>query len=362
VSRARGLPLVFSAGLAAAAAAFSGIACTVVVPGGKDAGVKPIPIPIRPDALPTPKPLEASVLYVVNLQRSSANLAQQYANIMIGFAGYLQGLGLSLEHMGVIPTYADQFGPRLLLGRTMANTGTPSITLLAALASAADAGVTDYTSLIPFIAGALGNISDVDLPVALKLLAASGRFDGTGEPSEPKNLVAFGRGLDVEALPPELGGISRSALFDRPRDLFLVVYLQPLDRHCAYDSADCRVDGRAPGDVLTETKSDGGLAWLGFSEGSIRPEQVVHVAIATKEGESVDAFRKRCGDIAGFPRNLFDVMAPASHAYFGPLVAALNAAHRGTGHSGDFCELIGTSPEAAIKKLGNGVAAVAGGH
>ena len=346
--------------LAGAVAAIT-VGCTVVAPGGKDGGTKFIPIPIRPDALPQPKPLEASVLFVVNLQRSSANLATPYANVMIGLTAYLQSLGLSVEHMGVIPTYADAFGPRLLLGRTQAATGTPSLTLLAALAAAADAGVTDYAALIPFIAGALGNITDMDLPIALKLLASSGRFDGAGEPSEPKNLIGFGRGLGFEALPAEAGGISRSALFDRPRDLFLVVYLQPLDRHCALASDGCRIEGRALSDVLLETNPSGGAAWLSFADGSsIRPEQVLHVAIATAEGESVDAFRTRCGAVPGFPRAAFDVIEPGANSYFGPLLSGLNATHPGTGHQGDFCELIGTSPESAIKKLGNNVAAVAG--
>lgn len=354
MSRARVLLALGFSMLAATAA------CTVVVPGGKDGGTKFVPIPIRPDALPPPKPLEASVLYVVNLQRSSANLAEQYANVMIGVTNYLQGLGLSLTHMGLIPTYADEFGPRLLLGRTMAGAGSSSGALLAAIAAAGDAGVTDYGALIPFIVSALANISDADLAIALKLLASSGRFDGDAEASEPKNLVAFGRDLGVAPLPAELGGISRAALFDRPRDLFLVIYLQPLDRHCALGSAACLIDGRPLADVLLETRSDGNLAWLNFTEGGIRPEQVVHVAIATREGETVDAFRKRCGMVPGFPLNLFDVMAPAGNAYFTPLMLALNAAHRGVGHTGDFCELIGSSPQDAIKRLGNSVAAVVG--
>ena len=53
-------------------------------------------------------------------------------------------------------------------------------------------------------------------------------------------------------------------------------------------------------------------------------------------------------------------MAPSQNAYFGPLTAALNAAHRGTGAMGDLCELIGDSPEEAIKKLGTSVAGVLG--
>ena len=64
----------------------------------------------------------------------------------------------------------------------------------------------------------------------------------------------------------------------------------------------------------------------------------------------------------GFPPNLFDVMGPSPNVYFTPLMAALNAANPGTGQSGDFCQLIGSSPDAAIKALGNSVAALATSH
>ena len=43
-----------------------------------------------------------------------------------------------------------------------------------------------------------------------------------------------------------------------------------------------------------------------------------------------------------------------------PLMLSLNGANRGTGHIGDFCELIAENPEAAVKKLGTSVAAVVG--
>jgi hypothetical protein len=94
--------------------------------------------------------------------------------------------------------------------------------------------------------------------------------------------------------------------------------------------------------------------------GSLRPEQVVHVSIATSEGESIEAFRKRCAAVPGFPQNLFDVIAPSDNAYFTPLMNALDSAHRGTGAVGDLCNLIGAKPDDAIKALGNSVAAVAG--
>jgi hypothetical protein len=338
--------------------------CTVVTPPGKDDGGTTV-VTLHPDALPPPKPLEASVLFVANLQRSAVNLAGQYAGTMLAFDSYLLSVGLEVQTLGLIATYGDQFGPRLLLGRTQQADGSspPPSSLLAALALAApDAAAQDYQQLLPYISGALGNISDTDLPVALKLLAASGNFDGAGETCEPKNLIEFGRGINASALPPELGGLDRSALFDRPRDLFIVVYLQPLGRRCALDSTPCQVEGRSASDILAEADAAGGAAWLNFASGSMRAEQVVHVAIATSEGEDVGSFRARCAAVPGFPLNLFDVIEPSPNAYFTPLMARLNAAHAGTGHTGDFCDLMGSSRLGAIRTIGNAVAAVAATH
>lgn len=341
--------------------------CTIVAPEGMDGGMKPKPkiilVPVRPDALPQPRPLQASVLYVANLQRSSANLAGQYAGIITGLAAYWQSVGLSIANMGLISTYADQYGPRLLLGRSAAAGQPPSaLELAAAVASQADAGVANYQNLLPLIGPTLGNIDDSDLPTALGLLASSGSFDGDGQTSEAKNLIEFGQGLNAFALAPVLGGIDRSAFFDVPHDLFIVVYLQPLPRRCALGTSDCNVDGRSPLDIFTDTDVTGGATWLQFSTGSIPPEKIVHVSVATSEGETESAFQARCAAVPGFPRNVLDVIAPSPAAYFKPLMNGLNGAHAGTGHSGDFCSLIGTDPTAALVALGSGVAAVATGH
>jgi hypothetical protein len=340
-----------------AAAALAG--CTVVVPGGPDGGdPKIILIPVGQDALPQPKPLTASVLIVANLQRSSANLADQYTSIITGLGAYLESVRLKVENIGLIASYADRFGPRLLLGQRPGTEPTDSQVLLAALAGAADAGARDYESLLPFIGGSLGNVSNSDLPKVLRLLASSGNFEGDPSRSEADAVIKFGQGLGGEALPARLGGIDRNALFDKPRDLFIVIYLQPLGRRCAVDSAACRVDGVAPADILSRTDDAGNAAWLKFSGSGIPAGQVVHVAIATTEGESLLAFRKRCEAVPGFPHSAFDVIEPSSNPFFVPLMLSLNNAHRGTGHIGDFCELIGENPEAAVKKLGTRVASV----
>lgn len=337
-------------------------ACTIVTPPGADGGTRIVPVPIDPP--PPPKPLEASVLFVVNLQRSSANLAGQYAQIMIGLGGYLESMGLQVQAMGVAPTYADKYGPRLVLGRRKASQSGPgpSLSALLAIAALADAGVTDYESLLPYIRDSLSNVSDTDLTVALQLLASSGSFEGEGETSEGRNVVELGRGLDTQALPPELGGIDRSALFDRPHDLFIVIYIQPLGRRCALDTPACQVNGRSLTDIFLEQNDQAGVTWLKFVQGNLRPEQVVHVAVATSEGEDLIAFRKRCQNVTGFRPNFLDVIAPSDNSYFRPLMSALNAAHRGTGNAGDFCELIGSEPGEAVSKLGNSVAAVLGSN
>jgi hypothetical protein len=351
IGHGSGLVIVAVAGTLAASAG-----CTIVTPPG-DGGTRLVPF--RPDGPPPPKPLQASVLYVVNLQRSSTNLAQSYADTITGFGSVLESVGLSVEKMGVIATYADQYGPRLLLGREKGGP-TPSPTLLAALAGAGSSAQ-DYQTLLPYLQAALGNVSDGDLPLALKLIASSGSFEGDGETSEAKNVVGLGQGLAAEALPPEQGGIDRRALFDRPGDLFIVVYFQPLGRRCALPTGACSVDGRAPSDIFLETDGSGGVAWLKFSDGSLRPEQVVHVSISTSEGEDLTAFRRRCLK-AGVPSGAFDVIAPSPNAYFTPLMTALNGAHRGTGHLADFCDVTGAMPAPALKKLGDDVAAVAVSH
>jgi hypothetical protein len=94
-------------------------ACTIVAPGNprrRDDDDHSDSAAARTHCRP-PKPLTASLLVVANLDRSSANLADRYAKVMHGLSAYLESVGLQLENMGLIATYGDHYGPRLLLGR-----------------------------------------------------------------------------------------------------------------------------------------------------------------------------------------------------------------------------------------------------
>ena len=96
------------------------------------------------------------MLIVANLERSSANLADKYASIMLGLATYLQSAGLHLENMGLIATYGDHWGPRLLLGRRAGSAPSPILQLLLDNAIAGNTNVQDYDHLLPIIGAALG--------------------------------------------------------------------------------------------------------------------------------------------------------------------------------------------------------------
>jgi hypothetical protein len=224
---------------------------------------------------------------------------------------------------------------------------------------AADAGAAP-DALLPRRTPTGGPGPVADLESVLQQLAASGLFDGGPGIGEGRNVVSLGAAISNARLPPELGGLDGQDFFDRPRSLFLVVYLQPLARPCAITDAACQVNGRSVSDILTEADGDGKARWLQYRTGGMPIENIVHVAIDTKEGESVASFRSRCGNIPMFPKNLFDVMEPSPAAYYGPLVTALGHAHSGTGQSADLCDLFGAEGELDIVRLSAQIASMAG--
>jgi hypothetical protein len=342
--------------------------CTIVVPGGQDAMLVPVPVPTPP---PTPPKVPAHALFVVNLHQSSANLAYYYDSIIRTLVGQLDVLGVSVLRWAITPTYPSTRSdvPVLVYGESMtaasaagAATGATGTTSQP-LSAAQDGGATGARPALPnpdasFDAGL--PTQPPQLPVILQQLAASGLFDGTPTTAEGGGLVSLGAALGQARLPAELDGLDSQDFFDRPTSLFIVVYLQPLARKCGLSDATCQVNGRSAADIFTEVGSDGLASWLQYSGGGMPIANIVHVAIATKEGETVDAFRARCGAVTGFPRALFDVMEPSPVSYYEPLVTALNAAHPGTGQRADLCALLGADGTGLLANLAGQIAAMAG--
>ncbi len=336
----------------------------------------------------------------MNLHQSSANLAPYYVTVADALLAGLAARGLNVVRWAVVPTYPGTDGMKLLLGAQAPVTLQPipgldggMIGISTGVGGATgygyggstgsrDAG-TSYPPLpLPAPADTMPTVPPIvvppDLPAVptlpngtdivtdLQKLAATGNYDGMNTTSEAAGVVTVGSHLVAAQLPPELGGLDGAAFFDRPRSLFVVIYMQPLSRKCSLGTSDCMVDGRSPDQIFTESGADGTATWLHFAKGGMPIGQVVHVALSTKEGETPAAFRARCKAINGFPPDLFDVMEPSSTSYFDPLLDALNSAHNGTGQGADLCELLGeltlTDPtqRKALNLLVNSIAKQAG--
>ena len=248
---------------------------------------------------PAAEAARSELLIVANLERSSVNMADRYGRVIRRPRRLPGSVGLKVMSMGLIATYGDHDGPRLLLGRR------------------------DGAPPQPFAAGAGRQRTGQQHP-GLRRPAAADRHHPpqhqrrrSADRAQAARVVGQLRrrrrdlggeepdrvrtGLGSEALSPALGGVERNALFDKPRDLFIVIYLQSLPRRCALDSPACLVDGRKPTDIFLETDASGAAAWLNFAGPGIKPAQLLHVSIATSESESLDAFRKRCGEVPVFP-------------------------------------------------------------
>jgi hypothetical protein len=377
--------------------------CTIVVPPPDDMKPPKTIIIMKGGNSPPPlQPLEAHALFVMNLHQSSANLAPYYVTVADALLAGLATRGINVIRWAVVPTYPGTDGMKLLFGAQTPPTFQPIPGLDGGLigtsngiggatgtrtggagsTGAIDAG-TIYPPLpLPAPADTTPTVPPIvippDLPAIptlpngndivseLQKLAATGNYDGMNTTSEAAGVVSVGSHLVAAQLPPDLGGLDGAAFFDRPRSLFLVIYLQPLSRKCSLGTSDCLVDGRSPDAIFNETNPDGTATWLHFANGGMPIDQVVHVALSTTEGESPTAFRTRCAAINGFPPDLFDVMEPSSTSYFDPLLKSLNAAHPGTGQGADLCELLGEltlgdpTKRKAMNLLVNSVASMAG--
>jgi hypothetical protein len=347
--------------LGGALAVALGGSCTVVTTGpGNDASVQ-VEVPARDDVPPV-KLVDAQVLFVMNLEQSSANLANNYSSLAMSLMNGLGELGVSVVRWAVVPTYPGQGGVRLVYGggTDLVAPSSPTSTFDGGIDPIKPAGDAAATPPAP-----VRSVSVLDMVSTLEQLAASGQYDGPGTVSEAEGTVDTGQDLIDARLPPEVGGLDGAAFFDRPHSLFLVVYLQPLSRRCNLTDPQCQVGGRSPADLFTAGAADGTASWLRFASGGMPIQQVVHASIATKEGETADAFRARCGAVNGFPKALFDVMEPSTTSYFVPLMAALNGAHPGTGQSADLCDLLGEQQDPqslhpAMNRLVSAIAAMAG--
>jgi hypothetical protein len=270
-----------------------------------------------------PVTLHAQALYVVNLQRSTANLAGTYADLIHQLNSALSAANLNVDQYAVLPLYGGIAGAAQLIY------GDPST-------------------------------SSGDLSAVLSEAALSGQFDHPldGVTAEQQNLATVAAALDTATLPPDANGGKSPTFFAPPKDLFLVVTLQSATRLCADTDAACALGGVAPVDAFSATAADGSAGWLKINGGNYPPRRVYQLFIATGERESFAQLQASCTAMPGFPRTLIDSLQPSQVGYYGDLSTGLTG--RGwNAEQLDFCSAIATAGAAQLKGVAARVAAAA---
>ncbi len=253
---------------------------------------------------PIPRVVDALIL--VDLPRGAVNIMPGYAAFMAYVEAGLAAQLITINRVAVAPMYRQQSDrPPLIYGYDDPHAPFHSL----------------EEALVYYV-------SDDGLA----------HLDGQAS-NDTENLATLGARLDRETIfqpfqsPPEAIPYYRDAA-----DGFVVFYLTGSSRHCAHDSSSCAVDGQRPAHYLTDVDDDTGFAsWLSLPGPSgVAPSQIMHVAVATEEGASYDAFVDRCMREPNFPANHLDLLEPSEHAFFGPMMSQLRQ-NGGHGQLVDLC-------------------------
>jgi hypothetical protein len=266
----------------------------------------------------TPSPVHAQALFVVDLDRASANLVGSYAGLIDGLRSALAERLVIVDQVAVLPIYG---------------------------------GVTGMPALV------YGDPGGGDLAAVLGPTANGGLFDHPlpGVTAEQYNLATIAPHLDTATLPPELTNGESRPFFSPPTDLFLVVTIHPTRRLCAESDSACTIGGVAPVDVFSAAAGDGTAAWLKLPGGSYPRARIYQVFLTTSEGESAAAFQQRCGGLPGFPKTLLDVIAPSPASYYGDLATGLSA-EGWHAERLDLCEAFAAGGEELLRGLAGRIA------
>ena len=83
--------------------------------------------------------------------------------------------------------------------------------------------------------------------------------------------------------------------------------------------------------------------WQTFYEGPLPRLQTHYAFVATAEQQPVDQMRQRCLAVAGFPSQVLDALQPSPARFFDPLASTMLAAQPGLSSRADLCNALGSS-------------------
>jgi hypothetical protein len=182
------------------------------------------------------------------------------------------------------------------------------------------------------------------VPVAnLQSLLANAASQGSGEaPStcSSTSLLSIGARLDrVEVVPPD-GSHSGLRPFEAPRSTLLVVMLDHGVRPVGHDSPGCNWNGFSPaqrfgnGRDVTQWLNQNAPSW------NLPRARTRFLFVSTPENESYSQLRERCAAMSTFPRIALDALNPSVIPFYGPFSSGLNAFQPGLGTQVDLCQAV----------------------
>jgi len=265
------------------------------------------PPPPEPPVPPPPKVVD--LLVMVELDRATSQLAPYYGQIVATLQAQLLLQNIQVRKTGMAPMYRRTGDVVPLLwgdGDTDGEFSSPADT-------------------IGFYA----------MDDAREYLREDDSVDG-------ENLATLGPELASRAVyHPTTADPIAAPYFTTPADGFVVVYLTAKARVCAHDQVACQLDGVTAAEYFSRETSEK-AEWLELPDDTGVPvSKIYHLAIATEEGVSEDAFYDGCERRRDFPAGATAFMEPSGNVYYEAFISEL----RRNGGNGSFvgmCEAIST--------------------
>jgi hypothetical protein len=267
--------------------------------GDWDGGYYPVPATPFPGSGVGGDP-GTGVLWLVRIDRGTANLADAYATLIRGMTAQLAAEGFDVRTTGV----ASLYEPRLYWSKAGKDLPVAELrTLLekAAAATNGEAPTTCSTAALAILGSKLSSVSVVPVDS------------------------------------PSPGGFGP---FEFRLGALLVVVLDHGARPVAYGSSSCGTFSMVPSDWFGGSHSP--TQWLNHYSASwnLSRAQTRFLFIGTSESESYSQMRSRCAAMSGFPRTGLDAISPSSFPFYSSFSSGLSAHQAGLGTWEDLCAAV----------------------
>jgi hypothetical protein len=232
------------------------------------------------------------VLWLVRIDRGTANLAASYAPLVRNLNDQLASQGFDVRTTSVGSLYTSQ----LLWSSSGKDVNTSSVQ--AALESAAKTASTP--------------------------------------PSTCSTAVLASMGRELNMTPVPTGGFP----FSTPRSALLVVILDHGTRPMGASASACGAEGQLPADWFGGERAR--TRWLNTASGgwNLPRSQTRFLFISTPENETYAQMRERCAAMSAFPRTGLDALSPSSVPFYESFNEGLGRYQTGLGSRKDLCQAV----------------------